>query len=74
MTTEEKKNNLIRHCNNTIDFVTRQLKKQAILIDSMKNDDTFNAMDFEECAINVMSVLSSQLKILEEHYEEYKKD
>ena len=53
----------------TIRYVTKELTKQTLVIEGLKNNDNFDFFDMQNQAIEIISTLESQAKLLKERIE-----
>ena len=66
---KNKKARLTEKAEFTISFVTKELTKQTLVIEGIKNDDHFDFFDMQNQAIEILSILESQAKTLRERIE-----
>lgn len=70
MTREEKKEQAITICKNTVEYVTKELKLIKAKMDFMQNDADYDYLDFMNIDIEIQSILTSQAKLIKEKSEE----
>lgn len=64
-----KKARAIEKMEFTIRYVTKELKKQTLLIEGLKDNDDFDFFDMQNQAVEILSILESQAKVLKERIE-----
>jgi hypothetical protein len=64
-----KKERMVEKMEFTIRYVTKELTKQTLVIEGLKNDNNFDYFDMQNQAIEILSILESQAKILRERIE-----
>ena len=67
-----KKEIAVEKMEQTIRYVTKELTKQTLVIEGLKNNDSFDFFDMQNQAIEILSILESQAKILRERIENIK--
>ena len=53
----------------TIRYVTKELTKQTLILEGLKNNDDFDELDMQNISIEITSILDSQAKLLKERIE-----
>ena len=64
-----KKERAIEKMEFAIRYVTKELTKQTLVIEGLKNNDNFDFFDMQNQAIEIISTLESQAKLLKERIE-----
>ena len=64
-----KKERAVKKMEFTIRYVTKELTKQTLVIEGLKNNDNFDYFDMNNQAIEIISILESQAKLLRERIE-----
>ena len=64
-----KKERAVEKMEQAIRYVTKELTKQTLVIEGLKNNDSFDFFDMQNQAIEILSILESQAKILKERIE-----
>ena len=64
-----KKERAIEKMKFTIRYVTKELTKQTWVIEGLKDTNTFDFFDMQNQAIEIISALESQAKLLKERIE-----
>ena len=64
-----KKARAIEKMEFTIRYVTKELTKQTLVIEGLKDNDNFDLFDMQNQAIEIISTLESQAKLLKERIE-----
>lgn len=65
-----KKERLVEKMEFTIRFVTKELTKQTLVIEGLKDNTAFDDLDMQNQAIEILSILESQAKLLRERMEQ----
>ena len=64
-----KKERAVEKMEFTIRYVTKELTKQTLVIEGLKNNDNFDYFDMNNQATEIISILESQVKLLRERIE-----
>lgn len=65
-----KKEKAVERMEFTIRYVTKELTKQTLVIEGLKDNESFDFFDMKNQAIEIISILESQAKLLKEKIEE----
>lgn len=64
-----KKESTVEKMEFAIRYVTKELTKQTLVIEGLKDNESFDFFDMKNQAIEIISILESQAKLLKERVE-----
>ena len=69
-----KKERITEKVEFTIRYVTKELTKQTLIIEGIKDNEKFDSFDMQNQSIEILSILESQAKLLRERLEAIEND
>lgn len=64
-----KKESTVEKMEFAIRYVTKELTKQTLVIEGLKDNESFDFFDMKNQAVEIISILESQAKLLKERIE-----